>query len=293
MSIKSISKLVRQASAHWVGDGFPVRNLMSVQREGARISPFLLLDYAGPRRFEPAQTPRGVGQHPHRGFETVTIVYQGALEHRDSAGHHGAIGVGDVQWMTAAGGVLHEEFHSPEFTRAGGVFEAVQLWVNLPARHKMDAPRYQTLLNRQIPVVELPDGAGQLRVIAGQYDGQQGPAKTFTPVNVWDLKLRAGHRLGLDLRTGDTTAVVVLHGHVRFNDAETLDEAQVIHFSREGERIEIEALQDTSLLLLSGEPINEPIASYGPFVMNTSQEIEQAIGDYQNGRMGVLPAVSS
>lgn len=288
MTLKAISRLVRKSSAHWVGDGFPVRNLMSVQREGARISPFLLLDYAGPQRFEPTHKPRGVGQHPHRGFETVTLVYQGSLEHRDSAGNHGAISAGDVQWMTAASGVLHEEYHSPEFTRVGGVFEAVQLWVNLPARNKMDPPRYQTLLNDQIPVVELPGGTGQLRVIAGEYDGQAGPALTCSPLNVWDLKLRSGHRLDFDLRAGHMTAVVVLHGQARFNNAETLAEAQVVHFAREGERIEIEALQDARLLLLSGEPIDEPIASYGPFVMNTSQQIEQAINDYQNGRMGAL-----
>jgi len=287
-AIKTITGISRDPISHWVGDGFPVRNLLSVRREGARISPFLLLDYAGPRRFEPAETQRGVGQHPHRGFETVTIVYQGEVEHRDSAGHHGSIGPGDVQWMTAAAGVLHEEFHSEAFTRKGGTFEAVQLWVNLPAKDKMSPPRYQTLRNASIPSVPLPDGAGQLRIIAGEYSGQHGPAQTFSPVNVWDLRLGAGRRLAFDLANGSMTAVVVLHGQARFNEAETLGEAQVVHFAREGGRIEVEAIDAATLLVLNGEPIDEPIASYGPFVMNTSQEIAQAINDYQNGRLGTL-----
>jgi quercetin 2,3-dioxygenase len=285
---KAIDKLIRQAPAHWVGDGFPVRNILSVQREGARISPFLLLDYAGPYDFAPGAVPRGVGQHPHRGFETVTIVYQGELEHRDSAGNAGRIGPGDVQWMTAAGGVLHEEFHSRALTQAGGVFEAVQLWVNLPAKHKLDPPRYQTLLAADIPVVELPDGAGRLRVIAGAYGGRRGPAQTFTPVEVWDLKLAAGAAVELPFAEGHAVTLVVLHGQARVNDRETLGEAQAAQFTRAGERVRLEAVTDAVLLVLGGAPIDEPIASYGPFVMNTREEIAQAIEDYQSGRMGLL-----
>jgi quercetin 2,3-dioxygenase len=285
---KAIDKLIRQAPAHWVGDGFPVRNILSVQREGARISPFLLLDYAGPYDFAPGAVPRGVGQHPHRGFETVTIVYRGELEHRDSAGNAGRIGPGDVQWMTAAGGVLHEEFHSREFTHAGGVFEAVQLWVNLPARDKMSAPRYQTLLDAEIPVVELSDGAGTLRVIAGAYAGRRGPARTFTPVEVWDLKLAAGRRVELPFTDGHAATLVVLHGQARVNGAETLGEAQAAQLTRAGERVTLETVTDAVLLVLGGAPIDEPIASYGPFVMNTREEIAQAIEDYQSGRMGVF-----
>jgi redox-sensitive bicupin YhaK (pirin superfamily) len=283
---KAIDKLIRQAPAHWVGDGFPVRNILSVQREGARISPFLLLDYAGPYDFAPGAVPRGVGQHPHRGFETVTIVYRGELEHRDSAGNAGRIGPGDVQWMTAAGGVLHEEFHSRAFTQAGGVFEAVQLWVNLPAKHKLDPPRYQTLLAADIPVVELPDGAGRLRVIAGAYGGQRGPAQTFTPVEVWDLKLAAGAGIELPFAEGHAATLVVLYGQARVNGAETLGEAQAAQLTRAGARVRLEAVSDAVVLVLSGAPIDEPIASYGPFVMNTREEIAQAIEDYQSGRMG-------
>jgi redox-sensitive bicupin YhaK (pirin superfamily) len=285
---KRVTGISREPQPHWVGDGFPVRTLLSVQREGARISPFLLFDYAGPRHFPPAEEPRGVGQHPHRGFETVTILYQGEVEHRDSAGNAGRIGPGDVQWMTAASGVLHEEFHSREFTRRGGEFEAVQLWVNLPAQHKMDAPRYQTLLNADIPVVALPDGAGQLRVIAGRFSDRQGPAQTFTPVNLWDVQLKAGKVLELSLPGGSNTTVALLRGRIMLNGETPLAPVQAAHFSREGERIRLQASEDAVLLVLNGTPIEEPIASYGPFVMNTRQEIEQALADYQNGRMGAL-----
>jgi len=227
---KSITRIDREPDSHWVGDGFPVRTLFSVQRDGATISPFLLFDYAGPRHFAPAPAARGVGQHPHRGFETVTIVYHGELEHRDSARHHGHIGPGDVQWMAAAAGVLHEEFHSSAFTRSGGLFEAVQLWVNLPAKNKMGSPRYQTLLDAQIPRVNLPGSSGQLRVIAGDYAGQHGPALTYSPVNVWDLRLLAGKSVDLEFPQADTTIVALLHGSLRINESTVLAEAQAAHF---------------------------------------------------------------
>ena len=271
---------------HWVGDGFPVRSLFSYQTHGEALSPFLLLDRAGPMTFEPATRRRGVGEHPHRGFETVTIVYEGEVEHRDSTGAGGRIGPGDVQWMTAASGILHEEFHSDAFTRRGGTLEMVQLWVNLPAQDKMSAPRYQTLLDADIPRVELPDGAGSLRVIAGEHAGRRGPAQTFTPIDVWDLRLAAGKRARFDLPEGRTAALVVLHGTVLVNDDAVAREAQLVVLERTGTSIALEANADATVLLLAGEPIAEPIAGYGPFVMNTPAEIEQAIADFNGGRFG-------
>jgi redox-sensitive bicupin YhaK (pirin superfamily) len=271
---------------HWVGDGFPVRSLFSHDTHGKHVSPFLLLDYAGPAKFQPTNRRRGVGEHPHRGFETVTIVYEGEVEHRDSTGSGGRIGPGDVQWMTAASGILHDEFHSEEFTRVGGTLEMVQLWVNLPAKHKMSKPRYQTLLDADIPAVSLPGGAGTLRVIAGDYEGHKGPARTFTPVNVWDLRLRAQRGTPLALPEGHTLALVVLGGTVRINGSAIAGEAEMVLLDRDGGDIAIEADTDAKLLVLSGEPIDEPIASYGPFVMNTAEEIRQAMTDFEGGRFG-------
>jgi redox-sensitive bicupin YhaK (pirin superfamily) len=275
---------------HWVGDGFPVRSLFSHQMLGEHISPFLLLDYAGPQRFLPAAQPRGVGEHPHRGFETVTIVYEGEVEHRDSTGAGGVIGPGDVQWMTAASGILHEEFHSRAFTAKGGTLEMVQLWVNLPAKDKMKKPGYQAILDRAIPHVALPEGGGSVRVIAGDYGGQKGPARTFTPINVWDVRLKAGHSTALTLPEGYTLGVVVLAGAVEVNGAQSAREAQIVLLDRTGGAITLEANGDAKLLLLSGEPIAEPVAAYGPFVMNTKDEIRLAIADFESGRFGLIPA---
>lgn len=272
---------------HWVGDGFPVRSLISYHAQGTAISPFLLLDYAGPHVFEPAETPRGVGTHPHRGFETVTIVYDGEVEHKDSAGNGGIIGPGDVQWMTAAGGVLHEEFHSKGFTRAGGPFRMVQLWVNLPAKDKMAAPGYQSIGDADIPVVDL-DG-GKARIIAGTLGGKTGPARTFTPVNVWDVRLNDGADVTLDLPEGHTTLVVVLSGRVLVN-GEDAASAEVLELSRAGTSARIRAEADTTLLVLTGEPIEEPIVGYGPFVMNSEAEIRTAIDDFNSGRFGRMAA---
>ena len=276
---------------HWVGDGFPVRSIFSYDNLGReQLSPFLMLDYAAPRHFEPATRRRGVGEHPHRGFETVTIVYQGELEHRDSAGHGGRIGPGDVQWMTAASGVVHEEFHSETFTRAGGSMEMMQLWVNLPAKDKMSPPRYQTLLDRDIPSVALADGAGRLRVIAGEFGGQQGPAKTFTPMNVWDLRLNAGKTATLSTPEGHTTAAIPMHGRALINGVQVAGEAQLVIFARSGGEFTIGSDTDATLLVLSGQPLNEPVVGYGPFVMTSEREIAQAIRDYQDGKFGGLPA---
>jgi redox-sensitive bicupin YhaK (pirin superfamily) len=282
--MKELRSIQTVTERHWVGNGFPVRTLFSHQSHGEQISPFLLLDYAGPAEFAPADEPRGVGQHPHRGFETVTIVYQGELEHRDSAGNHGKIGPGDVQWMTAAAGIVHEEWHEQAFTQRGGMFEVVQLWVNLPARYKLSPPRYQEILARQIPTVPL-DGGGTVRVIAGELRGATGPARTFTPLSVLDVRLSANGRAELPVPAGHTALAVVLKGTVVFNGAQAAGEANLAIFDRTGEGILLEAKDAAALLLLSGEPINEPVVSYGPFVMNTQQEIRQAISDYQSGRL--------
>ncbi|MDT3499506.1 pirin family protein [Stenotrophomonas maltophilia] len=273
---------------HWVGDGFPARSMFSYNTHGQHLSPFLLLDYAGPYSFAPSDTPRGVGQHPHRGFETVTIVYEGEVAHRDSTGAGGTIGPGDVQWMTAASGILHEEFHTPEFSRRGGTLDMVQLWVNLPARDKMGAPGYQTLLDAQIPSVELPEGGGRVRVIAGHFDGHAGPARTHTPMDVWDIRLRQGHHAELPVADGRTLALVVLKGTVRINGGSPVGEAQLVTFDRNGEDVFVDADSDATVLLLSGEPIDEPVVGYGPFVMNTQAEIAQAVNDFNSGRFGQI-----
>lgn len=286
MTRKKVLGTYSAGSNHWVGDGFPVRNLFP--SNGVEVSPFLMLDYAGPLKFEPSSKRRGVGEHPHRGFETVTIAYQGSVGHRDSAGNSGVIYPGDVQWMTAASGVVHEELHEEEFTKNGGVFEMVQLWVNLPKTQKMSKPRYQGITKDQIPVIELP-GGGHARVIAGELLGRLGPAKTFTPVGLFDVILKGGERFELPLPDGHNAAVVLRKGDVVLNGADELrGEALIAPLTEEGDSVTLEAKADTQLLILSGEPINEPVASYGPFVMNTQEELKQAVADYRAGRMGHL-----
>ena len=286
-SQKKLRCIQRSADRHWVGNGFPVRTLFSYPALGPVLSPFLLLDYAGPMEFGPTSDRRGVGEHPHRGFETVTIVYAGEVEHRDSSGGGGRIGPGDVQWMTAAAGIVHEEFHGREFARRGGPFEMVQLWVNLPARDKKAPAGYQAITSDQIPTVALADG-GTARVIAGELAGTKGPASTFTPIAVWDLRLSSARRVDLIVPDGWTTALVVLRGELRVNGSETIHAAEVGLFDRAGTDLCIDDAKDATALLLAGEPIDEPIVGQGPFVMNTPQEIRQAIVDYQNGRMGGL-----
>ncbi|WP_288100172.1 pirin family protein [Pseudomonas sp.] len=286
--MKSIIGIYTSPQAHWVGDGFPVRTLFSYDNLGKHISPFLLLDHAGPAEFTPTTQRRGVGQHPHRGFETVTIVYNGELEHRDSTGSGGKIGPGDVQWMTAASGILHEEFHSEDFARSGGTLEMVQLWVNLPARDKMADAGYQTILDSDIPSIALSNDAGSLRLIAGEFDGHTGPSRTFTPIDVWDLRLNAGKLLTLDLHEGRDTALVVLRGAVQVNGLESVRQGQLALLDRKGDQLTLEASTDAVVLLLSGEPIDEPIVGHGPFVMNTEQEIHQAFADFQSGRFGQM-----
>ncbi len=273
---------------HWVGDGFPVRTMLSHHDQGAHVSPFIMLDYAGPARFEPTSARRGVGAHPHKGFETVTIVYAGEVEHRDSTGAGGVIGPGDVQWMTAASGIVHEEFHSSAFAAKGGDFEMVQLWVNLPAKDKTAKPGYQTLLDADIPTVSLADGAGSLRVIAGRHGDAEGPARTFTPINIWDVRLSAGKTVSLDVPEGHTLSVLVLKGTVEVNGQEIAREAQMVLLGETGGGLTLEANNEAKLLVLTGVPIHEPVVAHGPFVMNTVGEIKQAMRDFQAGKFGTM-----
>ena len=275
---------------HWVGDGFPVRTLFFYQQLGKEMSPFLMLDLAGPTEFPPTNERKGVGTHPHRGFETVTIVYEGGVSHKDSTGQGGTIGPGDVQWMTAGSGILHQEFHSDAFAKQGGIFQMVQLWVNLPAKHKMTPPTYQEILSQSIPEIQLSNSSGSIRVIAGEHEGQVGPAKTFTPMNVFDIRLKKGEEHVLPAPNGWNASVVVLRGALESagERGAVAQDAKMLIFSQNGQDIKVKALEDTVALLLSGEPIAEPIVGYGPFVMNTREEINQAISDFNQGAFGSI-----
>jgi redox-sensitive bicupin YhaK (pirin superfamily) len=282
--MKKLAFIKRSNSQHWVGDGFPVQSIFSYNDIGDEISPFLLLDYAGPTHFSPTDSRRGVGQHPHRGFETVTIVYEGEVSHSDSTGGGGTIGQGDVQWMTAASGLLHEEYHSAAYAKRGGPFEMIQLWVNLPAKDKMSAPSYQSITYAQIPRVTLPEDAGVARIIAGHYGTATGPARTFSAMNVWDLRLHAGRSLSITLPEGHNSALFVLRGAVRIDDVHTIRNAELAVMERDGTQLIFDTTEETVLLVLSGEPLNEPVVGAGPFVMNTRAEIIQAINDFESGK---------
>ncbi len=280
--MKHLHRITRTNQSHWVGDGFPVRTLFSYNTPDADVSPFLMLDYAGPTYFPPAAKPRGVGFHPHRGFETVTILYQGEVEHLDTTGNGGLIGPGDVQWMTAAKGLLHEEMHSAAFTQQGGIFEAIQLWVNLPAKYKMVEPHYQPITNNQIPVVKLDQQGSMMRIVSGEYRDVKGPANTYTPINLWDLRLPSGQAVEVDFPENYTTMLFALKGSARINNSATLGEVELAFFERAGKTVTLSALEDTTILVMNGEPIDEPIAGFGPFVMNTQEEIRQAIEDFDS-----------
>lgn len=288
MSHKTIERVIEAPQPHWVGDGFYVRPLFADLAFTPHISPFLMFDYAAPVEFPPSQTPPGVGPHPHKGFETVTIVYAGEVEHRDSAGHSGTIGVGDVQWMTAGSGLLHQEFHSHEAAKRGGVVSMAQLWVNLRKSDKSAAPRYQDIRASDIPNVPVPNGHGIVRVIAGAFENARGPADTFTRMDVLDMRLKAGDHFTLTQHEGDTALVNVLSGRVKINATQEITASRFVACSQAGTSLEIEALEDSLVLFLGGEPIDEPIAAYGPFVMNTQDEIRQAINDFRAGKMGIL-----
>ena len=289
--MKKVADILRADGSHWVGDGFPVRPLFSYHHDSEAVSPFLLFDYAGPHHFDPTNVARGVGQHPHRGFETVTIVYDGEVAHRDSAGNGGVIGPGDVQWMTAARGIIHEEFHSPNYSKTGGPFRMVQLWVNLPAKDKMSPPGYQAITSANIPIVSFAGGTA--RIIAGTFQGTRGPAHTFTPVNLWDLRLQQAADLTLGLPTGHNSMIAVLAGQVIINGTQTAGEAEIVRLERDGSDVTIHADHDAILLVLTGDPIDEPVVGYGPFVMNSAAEIRQAADDFNSGRFGHIASSPS
>ena len=286
--MKSLAFIHRNDTRFAVGDFYPVLSVFSYHELGNTLSPFLLLDHLGPGKIAPSIKRRGVNDHPHRGFETVTLVYTGELEHKDSSGGGGFISAGDVQWMTAGAGILHEEFHSPEFTRKGGELEMVQLWVNLPAKDKMAVPGYQGISSDVIPTASLPDEAGSVRVIAGSYQDKKGPAHTFSPMNVWDMRLQRNHQFTLSQPEGWSTALIVLKGSITVNGTTPVSEAQLVVLSQQGKTLHIEATNDANVLLLAGEPLNEPIVGYGPFVMNTKQEIAEAVRDFNSGRFGQI-----
>ena len=286
--MKQITGVYTAPRPHWVGDGFPVRSLFSYQSHGESLSPFLLLDYAGPHHFPADGAKRGVGEHPHRGFETVTIVYAGEVEHRDSTGKGGVIGPGDVQWMTAGAGILHQEFHSAEFARQGGELKMIQLWVNLPAKDKMTAPGYQGIEAATIPTVTLSDERGSLRVIAGRYGNVTGPASTFSPMNVWDMQIPRDKEVSFEQPEDWSTAIIVLEGSVTVNSDTLAKEAQLVVLSQQSKRVHLHASSDAKVLVLAGEPIDEPIVGYGPFVMNSKAEIAEAVRDFNSGHFGQI-----
>lgn len=280
-------KVRPKGAFHWVGDGFPVRSAFGYNDLGQELNPFILLDYAEPHTFSPSPSTRGVGEHPHKGFETVTIAYQGEIAHRDSSGGGGIIGAGDVQWMTAGSGLVHEEFHSQDFSTSGGVFEMVQLWVNLPAQYKNTPPRYRTLLAGSIPTVSFPNNTGSMRIIAGEYESTKGPALTFTPINIWEIHLQRGGSETFHLPGGYVKAALILRGTISCDGVSATD-GELMVFDRSRKEIPFRSLTDTKVLFLSGAPINEPLVGHGPFVMNTQEEIRAAFNDFKQGRFGAL-----
>lgn len=286
---RTIERVFRGAPEHWVGNGFRVSNYFpSATDFEKRMSPFFLLDYHAPREYSPTTERRGVGTHPHRGFETVTIAYQGAVAHRDSTGAGGVIRPGEVQWMTAGGGILHNEYHEESFAKAGGIMHMMQIWVNLPRRFKMTAPKYQPLTTADIPEVGLPNETGVVRVISGAYEATQGSASTFTPAHLLDLRLKPGAEVRLPTPREYNTALLVLNGTVKANDSAAVSAGEFILFKNDGDEIRVTAVTDTIVLFLSGEPIEEPLIHYGPFIMNSVDEINQAVEDFQAGRFGHL-----
>lgn len=286
---RTIDRVFRGAPHHWVGDGFHVSNYFpSATESQKRMSPFFLLDYQKPEAFAPTTTRRGVGTHPHRGFETVTIAYQGAIAHRDSTGNGGVIGPGEVQWMTAGGGILHNEFHEQEFAKAGGILHMIQIWVNLPRSHKLAAPKYQALTDQSIATAPLANDKGVVRVISGAYEDVRGPADTFSPAHMLDLRLKAGAEVRLPTPRDYNTALLVLDGQVTANGSKPVSADEFMLFKNDGDEVFVEALKDSIVMFLSGAPIDEPLVHYGPFVMNSVDEINQAIEDFNRGKFGQL-----
>ena len=288
MNTKKIEIVVAPKEPHFVGDGFRVHNFIpsGFHLDMKRMDPFIMLDYNSKFNFPATDIPKGVGVHPHRGFETVTIAYQGSVSHHDSAGGGGTIHQGDVQWMTAASGVLHKEYHAEEFYKKGGIFQMVQLWINLPAKDKMSVPKYQAIEHKNIPTVEVENGT--IEVIAGEYNQTKGAASTFSPVNMLNAKLTSGGKASFNFPAHYNTVLLVIEGEVKVNNEEIVPTDHLLLFANEGENFEIEATENSVVLILSGEPLNEPIASYGPFVMNTQDEIRAAFDDFNNGKFGTL-----
>ena len=286
---RSIDRVIKGAPQHWVGDGFHVSNYFpSATETMKRMSPFFLLDYQKPELYTPTTRKRGVGTHPHRGFETVTIAFQGAIAHRDSGGNGGVIRPGEVQWMTAGSGVLHNEYHEESFAREGGVLHMIQIWVNLPRASKRTAPRYQALTNDTIRSVALPEGKGTVRVISGAYEETTGPAQTFSPAHMLDLRLRPGAEVRLPTPKDYNTALLVLEGEVKANGSRVAGPGEFVLFRNDGDEVLVEAVSEATVVFLSGAPIDEPLVHYGPFVMNSVDEINEAIDDFNEGKFGSL-----
>ena len=290
MSVKNIELVLSPPEPHFVGDGFRVHNFIpgGYRTDMERMNPFILLDYGSKFNFPPSDHPLGVGVHPHRGFETVTIAYKGRVAHHDSTGESGVIGEGDVQWMTAASGILHKEYHEKEFSREGGELQMVQLWVNLPAKYKMSAPKYQSLTNEQISKVKLEGDAGFVEVIAGEYKNVKGSAFTFSPIHLFNVKLNKGGKTGFSFPAAYNTALLVLEGKITVNQTEEVPTDHFALFQNEGESFEIKTEDGAIVLVMSGEDLHEPIAAHGPFGMNSRLEILQAFEDYQKGKFGYL-----
>lgn len=286
---RTIERVFRGSREYWVGNGFHVSNYFpSATDFEKRMSPFFLLDYHRPQEYAPTTKKRGVGTHPHRGFETVTIAYQGAVAHKDSAGNGGVIYPNEVQWMTAGGGILHNEYHEAEFAKRGGIMQMMQIWVNLPRAHKMASPKYQALTTQIIPEVSLPENHGIARIISGEYEGTKGAATTFTPAHMLDLRLKAGAETRLNTPREYNTALLVLQGRARANESADVNEGDCLLFHNDGEEVQIHSLSDSIVLFLSGEPIEEPLVHYGPFVMNSVDEINEAVDDFNAGKFGHL-----
>jgi hypothetical protein len=290
MSIKKIEVIVPPREPHFVGDGFRVHNFIpsAYRLDMQRMDPFIMLDYNSRFYFPPSDKPLGVGVHPHRGFETVTIAYKGRVAHHDSAGGGGIIGEGDVQWMTAASGVLHKEYHEETFSKEGGEFQMVQLWVNLPAKDKMSRPKYQAISNQEMGIVELENNGGIIEIIAGEYRNVKGPASTFTPIYMLNAKLTEQGEAEFNFPANSNTALLVVEGEIEVNESATIPLDHFALFENEGEKFTVKGLKKSTVLILSGQPINEPIAAHGPFVMNTRQELVEAFQDFQNGKFGYL-----
>ena len=290
INTRNVEMVAAPQTPHMVGDGFRVHNFISgnPRMSMQRMNPFIMMDYNSKFYFSPTEKPRGVGVHPHKGFETVTVAYKGKVAHHDSTGNSGVIGEGDLQWMTAASGILHKVYHEETFAKAGGDFQMVQLWINLPAEAKKTKPKYQEITHARVNKYELPGDRGSIEVIAGQYEGVKGAASTFTPINLHNARLNKGAKAGFSFPANFNTALLVIEGSIKINDSETAPQDHVALFKNDGENFTIEALENAVVLVLSGEPINEPIASHGPFVMNTKEELREAFDEFNTGKFGVL-----